>query len=168
MICPRCGHENFRGADRCDNCLEPFRDRDVPQPSVGFQRVLMEEPVSVVVSDQPLIISPSDHVSYAVTLMKQNRNGCVLVTSDEKLTGILTERDLLKLVGPGRGLDQIKIEEVMTHSPETVESTDSLGVAINKMSVGGFRHIPIMEQGRLCGLITAKDVLRYLARPNIG
>jgi CBS domain-containing protein len=164
MLCPRCGHENFQGADRCDNCLEPFRDRDVPQAYIGFQRLLMEEPVSAVESHQPVVVLPSESLSDAVRLMKQSRTGCVLVAHDGKLSGILTERDVLNLIGPGAGFGEMSVEEVMTRSPETVEATDSLRFAVNKMSVGGFRHIPVMEHGRIRGLITARDVLRFLAR----
>jgi len=165
MLCPRCGHENIQGSDRCENCLEPFRDRDVPQASEGFQQLLMEQAIKSLGSHLQVRISPSATVAEAVRLMKRNRTGCVLVVSDSVLAGIFTERDLLlKLIGTGKDLERINISDVMTREPETVEGADSIRFALHKMSIGGFRHIPTTSEGKLEGLITAKDVLRFLAR----
>jgi CBS domain-containing protein len=166
MICPRCSHDNFDGADRCANCMEPLRDRDVPQATAGFQRLLMEEPVGAVAGASPIALKPDASVAEAVLLMKQNRVGCVLVVAADRLAGIFTERDLLlKIVAAGKSFEGLRLQDVMTQSPETVEAGDSLRVALNKMSVGGFRHIPVVaEGGRVTGLVTAKDALGFLAR----
>jgi CBS domain-containing protein len=165
MICPRCGYENIDGADRCEDCLEPFRDRDVPQPTEGLQRAIMQENASTIATTAPLIVTSDTTVAEAVRKMKQNRTGCVLVVSEGLLIGIFTERDLLmKLAGSDSDLSSVRMREVMTSAPETVEATDSLRFALNKMSVGGFRHIPITAEGRVLGLVTAKDALRFLAR----
>jgi CBS domain-containing protein len=165
VTCPRCGQENIEGADRCVECLEPFRDRDVPQPTEGLQRLLMETPVTEVAGHKPLTVAPDTTVAEAVEQMNAARTGLVLVVADQLLVGIFTERDiLLNLVGTGEDLNQIKVRDCMTRAPETVEATDSLRIALNKMSVGGFRHIPIAERGRVLGMVTAKDALRFLAR----
>ena len=165
MVCPRCGHNNFEGADRCANCIEPLRDRDVPQPTAGFQSLLMEEPISAVAGNQVIVVTPETSIGESVRLMKQRRVGCVMVVSGGKLAGIFTERDLLlKLVGTGKSLDELYVRDYMTQSPETVEAGDSLRIALNKMSVGGFRHIPVVAEGQVTGLVTAKDALKYLAR----
>ena len=165
MICPRCGHNNFEGADRCANCIEPLRDRDVPQPTQGFQSLLMEEPISAVSGHQPIVVAPETSIGEAVRLMKQRRLGCVLVVSGNKLEGIFTERDLLlKLIGTEKSLDALLVRDYMTTGPETVEGSDSLRIALNKMSVGGFRHIPVVAEGQVTGLVTAKDALKYIAR----
>jgi len=165
MICPRCGHNNFEGTDRCANCIEPLRDRDVPQSTAGFQSLLMEEPISAVAGHEPILVTPETSVGEAVRLMKQRRIGCVLVVSGGKLAGIFTERDLLlKLVGTDKALDGLPLRDYMTPGPETVEGADSLRIALNKMSVGGFRHIPVVAEGQVMGLVTAKDALKYIAR----
>lgn len=165
VICPRCGEENIEGADRCVECLEPFRDRDVPQPKEGLQRLLMETPVIEIGQRQPLTVAPDTTVAEAITRMKAGMAGLVLVVADELLVGIFTERDImLNLIGNDQDLNKLLVRDCMTRAPETVEAADSLRIALNKMSVGGFRHIPITEQGRVIGLVTAKDALRYLAR----
>ena len=125
----------------------------------------MEEPVSAVAGHQPPVLTPEASVGDAVRLMKQRRIGCVLVVSSGKLEGIFTERDLLlKLIGTGKALDELYLRDYMTTAPETVEAADSLRIALNKMSVGGFRHIPVVAEGSVTGLLTAKDALKYLAR----
>jgi CBS domain-containing protein len=125
----------------------------------------MEQAIESLGSHLQVRVSPSATVAEAIRLMKQNQTGCVLVVSNGALAGIFTERDvLLKLVGTGKDLDRMAISEVMTREPETVEGADSIRFALHKMSIGGFRHIPITSEGKLEGLITAKDVLRFLAR----
>ena len=111
------------------------------------------------------MVAPDASVAEAIRQMKADQKGLVLVVADQLLVGIFTERDiLLKLVGEEKDLNQMKVRDCMTRAPETVEPSDSLRIALNKMSVGGFRHIPIAEQGRVVGLVTAKDALRFLAR----
>jgi CBS domain-containing protein len=165
MICPRCGQENIEGADRCGECLEPFRDRDVPHATEGLQRLLMETSVIEVAGLAPLTVTPDTTVAEAIREMNAGRTGLVLVVADQLLVGIFTERDiLLNLVGADKDFNELKVRDCMTRAPETVEASDSLRIALNKMSVGGFRHIPIAEQGRVIGMVTAKDALRFLAR----
>ncbi|MCI0488291.1 MAG: CBS domain-containing protein [Blastocatellia bacterium] len=165
MICPRCGEENLEGIDRCSNCMEPLRDRDVPQPTRGLQRLIMEEPVSAISSSAPVVVAPHATVAEAVRRMREGRIGCVLVVENDLLVGVFTERDvLMKFAGTDKNLDESKVTDVMTRSPEKVETTKTLRFALNKMSVGGFRHIPITDQGRLTGIVTAKDALKFIAR----
>src|SRR5579862_7161669 len=119
MHCPRCGFDNIDGMDRCENCLEPFRDRDVPQAAEGIQRLLMEEAVSSLDQVKALVALPSSTVADAVRQMKQNDNGCILVESNGAVIGILTERDLvLKVAGRVGDLQSLTVEEVMTRNPE--------------------------------------------------
>jgi CBS domain-containing protein len=125
----------------------------------------MEEPISAVSSSSPIVVSPETTIAAVVSLMKDGRTGCVLVVTNGYLTGILTERDLLlNLIGADKGFDQLLVRDYMTSNPESVEAGDSLRVALNKMSVGGFRHIPVVAEGKVTGLVTAKDALKFLAR----
>lgn len=165
MICPRCGAENIQGDDRCENCLEPFRDRDVPQATEGIQRLLMEQPIGTIATAGFVAVTPDTTVGETVQRMKVHGIGCVLVFAQGQLVGIFTERDLLMmLASPDHDLTRVTVGHVMTRDPEGVEATDSLRFALHKMSVGGFRHIPVMDKGRVNGLVSAKDVVRLLAQ----
>jgi CBS domain-containing protein len=88
---------------------------------------------------------------------------CLLVTENGALVGIFTDRDAILKVA-GQGASDRTIGEVMTHDPVILRSGDAVAVAIHKMAVGGFRHIPIIEDGRPTGVVSARDVFAHLAR----
>ena len=163
MKCPACGFDNIEGVDRCEDCMEPFRNLDVPQPKEGFQAHLMLDPVHKLFSAYPAAVGPDDSVAQAVDIMRRWRAGCVMVIKEERVTGILTEIDLLmKLGATDRDLTQIKVSELMTPNPETVEEDSMIASALHLMSVGGYRHVPVVRDGNLVGVVSIKDVLRYL------
>jgi CBS domain-containing protein len=97
--------------------------------------------------------------------MNQNGTGCVLVEVAHRLVGIFTERDVLKkIVGSAVDLDRTTVERVMTHDPECLSPDARAAYALNKMSVGGFRHIPLVDDaGRPVGVVSMRNVLDYIA-----
>ena len=99
----------------------------------------------------------------AVQLMLEKRLGAVLVERDGRSVGIFTERDLMRrVVAAGIDLDRA-IEEVMTPDPETLGLDDGIAYALNRMTVGGFRNIPIVdENGALVGIISQREVVDYI------
>src|SRR5882762_10002571 len=97
MNCPSCGHENIEGTDRCENCLAPFRDLDVPRAdsAEGLARSVMEDNLSELDSDEPICVVPDTPALEVTRLMKNSNCGCALVVDDGKLVGIFTEHDVL-------------------------------------------------------------------------
>jgi CBS domain-containing protein len=94
--------------------------------------------------------------------MRENRVGCVLVVDGASLVGIVTERDLLMKL-QGADLDR-SVDELMTRDPETLHPDDPIAYALNLMSDGGFRHVPLVDaQHRPVGVVSVKDVVNYLA-----
>ena len=90
------------------------------------------------------------------------RVDAVLVVDHGRLVGIFTERDaLLKLAG--KSLIGKTIGDVMTRDPVVLREDDTVAVAINKMAVGGFRHIPLVAWGRPTGIVTARDVFHRIS-----
>ena len=86
----------------------------------------------------------------------------LLVCDGERLVGIFTDRDAV-VKAAGRRLDSFDVRDFMTPDPVVLRADETLAVAINKMAVGGFRHIPIVEGDRPVGLVAARDVFRHLA-----
>lgn len=95
--------------------------------------------------------------------MRKWHVGCVPVIDQGKLTGILTEVDLLLKIGiPEANLTQVKISELMTPNPAVLEEDATICSALHLMSVGGYRHLPVIRDGNAVGILSIRDVLRYL------
>ena len=165
MICPHCGHANLEGLDNCEQCLHDLRTLDVPLPTGGLQKHLMEDTIGQIPSDRLVTVGPNDSVADAVARVKEVGIGQALVIEDGRLVGILTERDLLyKVAGPEVDLARTPVSRLMTPNPETVEAGDAIRVVVNKMSVGGYRHVPIVKDGQPVGIISAKAVANYILK----
>jgi CBS domain-containing protein len=88
--------------------------------------------------------------------------GCLVVERDGELVGIVTERDVLNKISEKLPLDQ-PVAEFMTVAPTTIESTESIAYALNTMDLGGYRHLPIIDDdGKAVGIISVRDILRFL------
>jgi CBS domain-containing protein len=99
----------------------------------------------------------------AVQLMLERKLGAVLVEREGHVVGIFTERDLMRrVVAAGIGLDRA-VEEVMTPDPETLKLDDGVAFALNRMVVGGFRNVPIVdESGALVAVLSQREVVDYI------
>lgn len=165
MICPNCGYDNLAGLDQCDQCLQDFRALDVPLPTEGLQKHIMVGTIGQVEFpfDRLVTVGPTDSVAHTVSRIKASGIGQALVVEGEKLVGILTERDLLyKLGGPEVELRKIRVKEMMTPNPEAVREGDPIRVVMNMMSVGGYRHVPIVRDGKPFRIISAKAIANYI------
>ena len=89
----------------------------------------------------------------------------MLIVDNSELVGILTERDiLLKVTGKGYDFELETVDEFMTKDPEYLTQDDPIAYALNKMYVGGFRHVPIVNDGLLpIGLISISDIITTIA-----
>lgn len=110
------------------------------------------------------VTSPSV-VADAVRTMNDAKIGAVVVVDDQRLVGILTERDVLvRVVGESRDPKTTRVSEVMTSGPTTVDPTTSIGKAMHLMSEHRYRHLPVVDNGKVCGLISMGDVTQWVIR----
>ena len=109
-------------------------------------------------------VSPRDSVSDAVQQMVRGHYGCVLVIEDSKLVGIFSERDILsRVVHEGLNPNEVTVGDNMTRDPETLRPDDGLAYALNIMTVGGFRHVPIVDdKGVVEGILSIRDIQKLL------
>ena len=114
---------------------------------------------------KPLIIESGTSLENVLQNMQKTKNNCVLTLSNEKLNGILTERDiLLKVTGKGYDLQLTTIDEFITTNPEYVSIEDPLAYALNKMYVGGFRNVPVINDEMYpVGIISISDIISTIA-----
>lgn len=162
MRCPSCDHDNLPGVDWCTNCLHDMTEQARPIPQDRVERALMEQTVGSLSPRLPLTMPPHATIADAVDFMLQKDIGAVLVVdTGGALIGILSERDVLQ-----RGTDQLghTIGEVMTRRPETIRESDSLAFALHKMDCGGYRHLPVLRDRRLVGMISVRDLFGHITR----
>ena len=97
-------------------------------------------------------------------MLAEQSIGCVLVTQNDRLVGIFSERDvLLKLNTRAAELADHPVSEFMTPDPQSLDVDAKVAFALHRMSVGHYRHVPLTDkEGRPTGIISVRDVLRYL------
>ncbi len=162
MTCPVCHWQNFEGDDLCTNCGADLRASDTPEPATSFHGRLLGRHLDELGAPEAITVEGSADVVEVVERMHRDGIDCFLVTEDGRLTGIFTDRDaLLKLAG--RGLEHRPVRELMTPDPVVLRHDDPIAVAINKMAVGGFRHVPIVEDDRPLNVVSARDIFRHIA-----
>jgi len=166
MNCPSCGHENIDGIDRCEECLASFRQLDIPSAAAaeGLARSVMEDNLGHLDQDETIAVASDTPVLEVTERMKNSNSGCALVVDGGKLVGIFTEHDVLKRVTSGGDLAALRVKELMSPNPETLNEKDSVAEALNKMSLGRYRHIPFKRADGTYAVASIRSVLKYIAQ----
>ncbi|MEN8181853.1 MAG: CBS domain-containing protein [Myxococcota bacterium] len=154
------------------------RDLDLPEgdekyfeeaePVRVFDSNLLREPISVLPHPKPITLAPHDSVTDAMRAMQSEHRGYVAITQDgtpsTPIMGVFTERDvLLRIVDRGRNPATLPLSEVMTRDPEVLPDTARIAHILNKMCVGGFRHVPVVDpRGCPVTVVSVKDVVEIL------
>ena len=125
---------------------------------------LIREPIEESEPRAAICVTPETSVREAINLMKRHAMGCVLVEHEGRLVGIFTERDVLfRVVGGNRAPEDLPVSAVMTADPEALTMHDELAWVLNLMAVGGFRHVPIVDdQRRPVAVISVKHIVERL------
>ena len=136
------------------------------EPQTVFDDRLLRQSLSILGPREPILIEPEAFVAEAIIAMQSSRIGCVLVAKGGKLEGIFTERDVLtRVVGTGVDPASTSMRAVMTANPEYLRASDSIAYALNAMSVGGYRHVPLVNDAREpVGVVSVTDVVDYIVR----
>jgi CBS domain-containing protein len=228
MNCPSCGHENIDGIDRCENCLAPFRQLDIPSidAAESFAQSVMEDNLGRLDYESAVCVSPEMPASDVARSMKGANTGCALVLEGSKLVGIFTEHDVLLRMTSATGtadtgtagtgtagvppaneraartafpdelpanqipatdipIEELRademqfieetstriranfdvpVSELMSRNPETLHEKDSVAEALNRMSVGRYRHLPVIKSDGSYTVASIKSVLNYIAK----
>lgn len=117
--------------------------------------------IRTIIEQQQVVAAPADTtVIAAARLMRDNRVGAVMVVENGRLAGVFTERDaLFRVIAEGRDVEATKLTEVMTRNPQTIHPDKPFADALHLMYEGEFRHVPVVEDGRPVGMISARDAL---------
>jgi CBS domain-containing protein len=133
----------------------------------GQKKVLdsstFRQPIKRLRVGKPVTLAPTQTVAEALAVMRQKRIGCVVVTEKDRLKGILTERDILLKVAGNAGSDAKAVREIMTPDPEVFQPEDSIAFVLNAMHVGGYRHVPVVDEGgKPIAVISVKDIVGFI------
>ena len=116
-----------------------------------------------VMTEATVTESPSDSLRSAAERMWRQQTGSLLITDGGRLTGIITERDVLRAVALGADPDRSTVDEVMTAQVFTVPPDMPLQEAASEMATRWIRHLPIVESGRILGVVSMRDVTGIFA-----
>jgi CBS domain-containing protein len=120
---------------------------------------MLDEPVRTVMRRVPKA-APKTLVNKAAKLMAARNVGAVLVMEDDRLVGILTERDIVfRVVAKGLDAEATPLSEVMTKAPHTVDPEKPLGYALLVMQENGFRHLPVVRDGKPIGIVSSRSAM---------
>lgn len=163
MICPTCGHDNLPGEDSCTECHTDLRHEDVFTPKNGFQRDILESTLEVLCTHPPTTVSADTPIREVIRLMRTKKVGSVVIGTEAPFAGIFTERDMLyKIAGQNVDLDTTTVGDLMTPNPVTLSVDQPIAAALHAMSVGEFRHLPLVKDGKLVEVLAIHDILKYL------
>jgi CBS domain-containing protein len=123
--------------------------------------------IEEVLSGKPLTgivwAGPEMTAHEAARVMAERDIGAVLVLDEERLVGIFTERDLMvRVVGAGRDPAATPLAEVMTPDPVCIDADMSIQQGMNEIAARRIRHLPVVRDGRLVGLVSVRDLARGL------
>jgi CBS domain-containing protein len=112
----------------------------------------------------PVSVEEHTTVAEAVALMNREKIGGLLVLREGRLCGIFTERDVLtKIAGHGFDFTKIVVKTYMTPDPEALSPNHKVAYALNKMVIGGYRHVPIVDEDRRpVAVISVRDVVEFI------
>ena len=107
-------------------------------------------------------IAPNSNLAAAAKLLAERRIGALVVVGPEqRIVGILSERDIVQaLAARGAAALDLQLTEAMTRKVATCSPSDTISSIMEQMTAGKFRHVPVVEQGRLAGLVSIGDVVK--------
>lgn len=163
MLCPSCGTENIEGIEACDHCGASLTDLSRPRSSSPVQKTLFKQKCDALRRHEPVIVPPDRKVIDVIASLVLHQDGCaVVVDLKGRPVGVFSERDLLlRVAGKGVELLDRPVEEFMTRDPVTIESDAPIAYALHQMDIGGYRHLPVVRDGRPVGMVSIKDILFF-------
>jgi len=119
--------------------------------------------VSEIMSKTMTVVEPEATLGEAATMMGERHVGSVVVCEDDRLVGILTERDIVRALSREHDAPMRPVVEWMSKDPTTTKPDADVKEALRTMVDGGFRHLPVIDEGRVVGMVSIRDVAGAMA-----
>lgn len=122
---------------------------------------MAERTIRQIIEAQEPVTAPADMtVREAARLMKDRNIGALMVVEGERLVGVFTERDaLFRVLAAALPAAETRLAQVMTRNPQTIAPNSGFTVALQMMHDGRYRHLPVVEDGRVIGIVSVRDAL---------
>jgi CBS domain-containing protein len=113
-------------------------------------------------------VEQGDHVAAAAYLMKHAGATALMVVDPQtsQPRGIITEADIARVVADGKNVNDVRIHDLMTEEPTVIKATTGIRSAARMMTNGHFRHLPVVDDGKLIGMVDISDVCAALLGPD--
>ena len=115
--------------------------------------------IAEIMSRDLVTVEPGISLEEAARRMDERHVGAALVLEGDALRGIVTERDVLRAVAAGP-IEGVSVGDCMTRHPETIDASETTGLAASLMIHGGFRHLPVLDGERVVGIVSIRDLMR--------
>ena len=128
---------------------------------IEFGSLMFEQPVRRVMRRRNMLRAPPGiSVAEAARRIAKKNVGALLVMEGERLVGIFTERDIVfRVVARGLDVEATRVADVMTRAPYTIDPDAPFGYALLTMHEKGFRHLPVLDNGKVIGIVSARSAL---------
>lgn len=164
-VCPSCGAKNLEGADECCECGGDLRAVDLPKPASEVEQSVMHLPLTTLSMRQVHAVSPDASLDTAVQTLVRQQLDMVDVVDDGRLVGVLSVRDVLTRAGADyRPKLSQPVRQFMTPTVETLPPDAPITFALNRMDVGGYRHVPVVQGDRVLGVVSSREVIDYIMK----
>ena len=146
-----------------DAAVEALNEEKV-SPSSTIERHISEDGIELLQPKPLVAVTPDTPVGEVIQLLVEVGVGCAIMVEKDEVVGIFSERDAMMRLGPRADeLADRPVSEFMTPDPRMLESNDKIAFALHRMDLGGYRHIPILKEGKPDGVISIRDILRYIS-----
>ncbi|MBT3984117.1 MAG: CBS domain-containing protein [Bacteriovoracaceae bacterium] len=149
--------------DLIDDELKIMEERE-EEDSQTLNMQTFKEPISELRMPAVKAVEESTTIEAAIKIMQENHFGSLIIIKNGKLSGIVTERDILmKACLKIDNWSKTPVSQIMTADPVSLQATDMIAHVLHNMHVGGFRHIPIVnESGEPISLVSIKDIVSFV------
>lgn len=119
-----------------------------------------DDPIRLLVSSLAVSIEPTATLHELAVRLDRECVGALMVMPDERVSGVVSERDVVHAVAVAGALDEVWVADVMTEDPVRIDLDDTIAEAAERMLTEGVRHLPVVDGAGLVGVVSIRDVLR--------
>ena len=159
--CPDCLHENIPGEETCGSCSGPLVSLSPSLGKCGLSGHVICGKVATLPPRKVPAVRSGTAVVDAVGLMRREKVRCVIVMDQDRLRGMLTDRDLLYSAARSVDLSACRVDDIMQVSPVILDADDPMSFACHHMAVGGYRVLPVRMSKDEVAAVTLEDLLGH-------